>query len=55
MFAMLRAHGSFNRHCDPFAGSLRYKLGLITPNDDRCAIVVGGIAYSWRDGEDVVR
>ncbi|MEI6001043.1 aspartyl/asparaginyl beta-hydroxylase domain-containing protein, partial [Paraburkholderia bengalensis] len=33
---------------------LRYHLGLVTPNDDRCAIVVDGIAYSWRDGEDVV-
>lgn len=54
MFAMLPAGGTLNPHRDPFAGSLRYHLGLITPNDDRCAIVVDGIAYSWRDGEDVV-
>ncbi|SEF12799.1 beta-hydroxylase [Burkholderia sp. WP9] len=54
MFAMLPANGSLNPHRDPFAGSLRYHLGLITPNDDRCAIVVDGVPYSWRDGEDVV-
>ncbi|SDB90921.1 aspartyl/asparaginyl beta-hydroxylase domain-containing protein [Paraburkholderia lycopersici] len=54
MFAMLPANGSLNPHRDPFAGSLRYHLGLTTPNDDRCAIVVDGIPYSWRDGEDVV-
>jgi beta-hydroxylase len=54
MFAMLPAGGKLNPHRDPFAGSLRYHLGLITPNDDQCAIVVDGIPYSWRDGEDVV-
>jgi beta-hydroxylase len=54
MFAMLPAGGSLNPHRDPFAGSLRYHLGLMTPNDDRCAIIVDGIPYSWRDGEDVV-
>jgi beta-hydroxylase len=35
MFAMLPANGSLNPHRDPFAGSLRYHLGLITPNDER--------------------
>jgi len=54
MFAMLPANGSLNPHRDPFAGSLRYHLGLITPNDERCAIVVDGIPNSWRDGKDVV-
>lgn len=54
MFAMLPADGSLNPHRDPFAGSLRYHLGLVTPNDDRCAIIVDGTPYSWRDGEDVV-
>jgi len=54
MFAMLPANGSLNPHRDPLAGSLRYHLGLVTPNDDGCAIVVDGIPYSWRDGEDVV-
>ena len=41
-------------HRDPFAGSLRYHLGLITPNSDLCHIVVDGESYAWRDGEDVL-
>ncbi|MGT2494830.1 aspartyl/asparaginyl beta-hydroxylase domain-containing protein [Cupriavidus basilensis] len=31
-----------------FAGSLRYHLGLATPNDDRCFIEVDGERHSWR-------
>ncbi|AJE97809.1 lipid A hydroxylase LpxO [Pandoraea apista] len=54
MFAEL-PHGSrLVRHRDPFAGSLRFHLGLVTPNDDRCYIDVDGQRYSWRDGEGVV-
>lgn len=54
MFALLPPGGRLNRHRDPFAGSLRYHLGLITPNVDDCRIFVDGQMYSWRDGEDVV-
>lgn len=54
MFAELPPGGQLNRHRDPFAGSLRYHLGLSTPNDDRCHIVVDGQTYSWRDGQDVI-
>lgn len=54
MFAVLPPGGSLVSHRDPFAGSLRYHLGLITPNDDRCFINVDGQPYSWRDGADVV-
>lgn len=54
MFAMLPAGGTLGRHRDPLAASLRYHLGLVTPNDDRCAIVIDGIPYAWRDGEDVI-
>ena len=54
MFAELPPGGQLNRHRDPFAGSLRYHLGLVTPNDDRCHIIVDGEPYSWRDGESVV-
>lgn len=54
MFAEL-PHGSrLVRHRDPFAGSLRFHLGLVTPNDDRCYIDVDGQRYSWRDGEGVL-
>lgn len=54
MFALLPPGGKLNPHRDPFAGSLRYHLGLVTPNSDACRIFVDGEAYSWRDGEDVV-
>ncbi len=54
MFASLPAGSHLGEHRDPYAGSLRYHLGLATPNNDDCNIVVDGITYSWRDGEDVV-
>jgi beta-hydroxylase len=54
MFAVLPHGGKLNPHRDPFAGSLRYHLGLSTPNDDRCFIEVDGERYSWRDGQSVV-
>ncbi len=54
MFAMLPAGARLGEHRDPYAGSLRYHLGLVTPNDDRCRIYVDGVPYSWRDGEAVL-
>ena len=53
-FTQLPPGSVLGKHRDPFAGSLRYHLGLITPNDDRCWIRVDGKPYSWRDGEGVV-
>ncbi|MEO6968424.1 MAG: aspartyl/asparaginyl beta-hydroxylase domain-containing protein [Rhodanobacteraceae bacterium] len=54
MFALLPPGSKLNPHRDPFAGSLRYHLGLVTPNADSCRIFVDGEEYFWRDGEDVV-
>jgi beta-hydroxylase len=54
MFAELPDGAKLGRHRDPYAGSLRFHLGLATPNDDRCFIDVDGQRYSWRDGEGVV-
>ncbi|WP_145556398.1 lipid A hydroxylase LpxO [Yersinia canariae] len=54
MFAELPDGSRLPRHRDPYAGSLRYHLGLITPNDDRCFIDVDGTTYSWRDGEGIL-
>ncbi len=53
-FTMLPPGKKLGKHRDPFASSLRYHLGLSTPNDDKCAIWIDGQFYSWRDGEDVV-
>ncbi len=54
LFAMLPPRSQLGEHRDPFAGSLRYHLGLKTPNSDDCRIYVDGTPYSWRDGEDIV-
>jgi beta-hydroxylase len=54
MFALLPPGGRLNKHRDPFAGSLRYHLGLSTPNSSECRIFVDGQMYYWRDGEDVM-
>ncbi|MES2832941.1 MAG: lipid A hydroxylase LpxO [Pseudomonadota bacterium] len=54
MFAELPPGAVLNPHRDPFAGSLRYHLGLVTPNDDACFIEVNQQRYSWRDGEAVM-
>ena len=53
-FTLLPPGAELGKHRDPFAGSLRYHLGLITPNDDECCIWIDGEPHSWRDGKDVV-
>jgi beta-hydroxylase len=54
MFATLAPNSRLNPHRDPFAGSLRYHLGLITPNSRQCRIFVDGEEHAWGDGKDVV-
>jgi beta-hydroxylase len=54
MFAELPPGAQLNHHRDPFAGSLRYHLGLVTPNSECCFIEVDGQRYSWHDGKAVV-
>ena len=51
MFAQLGPGAQLNAHRDPFGGSLRYHLGLITPNSPDCFIDIDGERHSWRDGE----
>ncbi len=54
MFALLPPGAKLGLHRDPYAGSLRYHLGLITPNSEQCRIHIDDQAYHWRDGEAVV-
>lgn len=54
MFTMLPPGAKLVKHRDPYAGSLRYHLGLVTPNSDDCYIDVDGKKYAWRDGEAVI-
>ena len=54
MFAMLPPAAKLVKHRDPYAGSLRYHLGLVTPNSEDCCIYVDGQKYWWKDGEAVM-
>lgn len=54
LFTFLPPRSRLNEHRDPSAASLRYQLGLVTPNSDQCFIDVDGERYSWRDGGDVL-
>jgi beta-hydroxylase len=54
MFTLLPPRSKLGAHRDPFAGSLRYHLGLATPNSDDCRIYIDGEMHSWRDGKDVL-
>lgn len=54
MFASLPPGATLVRHRDPYAGSLRYHIGLATPNDPKCFINVDGERYHWKDGEAVM-
>lgn len=51
MFSLLPPGSKLTRHLDPFAASMRYHLGLSTPNRDEAFINVDGENLSWRDGE----
>ena len=52
MFTVLPPGGRLGRHHDPIASSLRYHLGLLTPNSEKCALTLDGVEYPWRDGEE---
>lgn len=54
MFSYLPVGSKLTRHLDPVACSLRYHLGLKTPESDSCFINVDGVSYSWRDGEGFI-
>ena len=54
MFAILPAGSELTLHADPLACSLRYHLGLQTPNSDQCLIDIDGVQMSWRDGQDFI-
>jgi len=51
IFSFLPPGSQLTRHLDPAARSLRYHLGLSTPNNDACFINIDGQVHSWRDGE----
>ncbi|WP_240224466.1 aspartyl/asparaginyl beta-hydroxylase domain-containing protein [Rheinheimera hassiensis] len=54
MFSILPAGSELSLHADPMASSLRYHLGLSTPNSAKCYINVDGEHCIWLDGRDFV-
>ena len=54
MFTNLPPGKRLMQHRDPFAGSLRYQLGLKTPASENCYLSVDGEMYYWKDGEAVL-
>ena len=55
MFAVLPPGSRLQTHRDPFAGSLRYHLGLKVPSQrEKCRILVDGLPHHWAEGEAVM-
>jgi beta-hydroxylase len=54
LFAVLMPGKKLSRHHDPFAFTLRYSLGLSTPNSEGCGLMVNGEPYQWKDGESII-
>jgi beta-hydroxylase len=54
LFACLNPGKKIKNHHDPFAFTVRYSLGLSTPNSDESGIVVNGEDYKWADGESIL-
>jgi beta-hydroxylase len=54
LFTLMPGKSKLGEHRDPFAGSVRYHLGLMTPNSDACRIYIDGTPYSWRDGQAIL-
>lgn len=52
MFTNLPPGGRLVQHRDPFAGSIRYHLGLQVPKSPgECRIFIDGDPHCWHDGE----
>jgi beta-hydroxylase len=54
MFVVLPPGGRIGRHHDPLATSLRYHIGLVTPNSDKCALMLDGQPHPWHDGRELL-
>lgn len=54
LFAVLMPGKKLNKHHDPFAYTLRYSLGLSTPNSDDCGLIVDEDDYKWKDGDAIL-
>jgi beta-hydroxylase len=53
-FVVLPPGAKIGRHHDPLASSLRYHMGLVTPNSDKCAMTLDGQTHPWHDGVELL-
>ena len=54
MFSLLEPGAKIKPHYGPLRGIVRLHVGLDTPNDPECYILVDGKRYHWKDGEIVI-
>jgi aspartate beta-hydroxylase len=53
-FSILDPSKSIPEHEGPYAGYLRYHLGLVVPDDNPPSITVNGETYVWKEGEAIL-
>ena len=55
MFASLPPGGKLVQHRDPYAGSLRYHMGLLVPKSPgECRIFIDGEPHYWHEGKGLL-
>ncbi len=54
MFSILAPGKHIPEHRGPFKGVLRYHLGLVVPEPEKCRIRVSQDVRSWREGESLI-
>jgi aspartyl/asparaginyl beta-hydroxylase (cupin superfamily) len=54
MFSILAPHKHIPGHRGPYKGVLRYHLGLLIPDREKCRILVGTDTRHWDEGKSLV-
>ena len=54
MFSILAPGKHLPPHHGPYRGVLRYHLGLVVPDEEKCHIVVDGEKRHWQEGKSMV-
>lgn len=53
-FSILPPGSRIPPHRGPWKGVIRYHLGLMVPEPERCGITVGGVSAQWHEGQSLV-